>query len=207
MYINIRNYIFIIALHGVSFMVFGMECEKVVLPLQKPVCQIPILYINNYIVNISSAYKGLKREILVANDVIKSIMLERTNNRSISKSRVPFSFETSASTRYIKHSCPQKYPGFLHIYVECTQDNTSYHMRYDILPYVYSTNLGEVNYIVCSEKAPQDKNWQAIIIECISEDVTLVLEELIDQNLSGEYGLEVLCPNRLSDWVIIEKNF
>lgn len=207
MYTNIRNYIFIIALHSVVFTIFGMESEKVVLRLQKPVCQIPILYINNYIVNVSSAYKGLKKEILVANDVLKNIELERTNRRSISKSRVPFSFETSASEIYIEESCPQKYPGFLHIYVECTQDNTSYHMAYDIIPYVYSTHLGEINYIECSEKALQDKNWQAMIIECLSEDVVLVLEELIDWNVSGQYGMEVVCPNRLSDWVIIEKNF
>lgn len=207
MYTNIRNDIFVIVLSCVSFMVFGMESEKSVLPLQKPVCQIPILYINNYIVNVSSAYKGLKKEILVANDVLKNIELERTNRRSMSKSQVSFLFETFASASYVKHICPQKYPGFLQIYVQCTRDYTSYHMEYNIFSYVYFTGLGEVNHIECFETVPQDKNWQAMIIEYLSEDVTLVLEELIDWNVSGQYGMEVICPNRLSDWVIIEKNF
>lgn len=232
MYAMMRCYIFIIGLNCLSFAIFSMkhetavlssqktdgqisifdtEDEKAVLPLQNPACTIPVLYIDNYIVNVSSAYKALKKEICIVEDMAKGIHLDRINTqRRGKKSHISFLFDTFASQRYIKRTFPQKFPGFLRINAVCSQSlcHDYIDIEYDIVSYVYNTNLRQMqHYKLCPKELIQDEHWKAKIQEYLSEIVVAVLEDMIDQELSGTCGVEVYCPDRLADWLIIQKNF
>jgi hypothetical protein len=118
--------------------VLGMQQEGI-LQLQKPTCQIPVLYINNYVVNVSSAYEGLKREIFLTNSFMKSVRYEIMSRRV--KKDIPMSRcdNSPAICSYIKHSRPAQYPNFIILHAVCTESsqNALFGIKIYVFPHVY----------------------------------------------------------------------
>ncbi len=201
-----RSCIFIVALICMCSVVLGMQHEGIV-QLREPKCQIPILYINNYIVNVSSAYKGLKKEILLTNHFSKSITYERMSRRvkkDISMSRWD---NFPAMCSYIKHSRPAQYPNFIILHAVCTESsqNERFNIKIYEFPCVYYTDRGEFGWRQCPEK--ESKNWGDKANRWLVEVIEIVIQEMIDKRRKGIRGVELYYPNRISDWLTVEKKF
>lgn len=194
---------------GLSFfysIVLSMQQDDILLQFKQLVPQISVLSINNYIVNVSSAYEGLKREIFLTNDVIKKINFERINRNRLRKSAINFLYRVPVNLSYIKHSHPTAYPNFMYIYARCTSllQQKKIVVNMDIVPMVYTINCRNFTPICCIGKREQlgDKSYKLIcrIIEA-------AMPEILKKGNQGRYGVELYHDKRISDWLIIENTY
>lgn len=198
--------ILIIALSCLCGVALGMQ-QEVALPLQKPVYLIPVLFINNYVVNVSSAYKGLKKETFLIDDFSKSIIRERMNRRIKKEIPVFFLYDSLANRSYIKHSRPAQYPNFIYLYAVCTKSlqNEPFDMKIRVYPYVYSTDRGAFQHISCPER--ENKKWGEKADSWLVTVIEMVIQDMMNRGFKGTQGVELYYPNRISDWLVVEKKF
>lgn len=198
--------IFIIVLNSLFCTVVGMQHEAVALSLQNLIREIPVLCINNYIVNVSSAYEGLKKERFLNNDFIKSIKFDIRNCLRKDASITPFRYAFPANRHYIQDSRPTQCPNFLYVHALClkSSQNEKPNIELFVFPFVYMTDRGEFRCIPCSGKKHTD--WGSEAREWLFNIIGIVAKDMIKRGRKGKYGVELCYNNRISDWLIVEKN-
>lgn len=213
MYKKINVYI-IAGLCGLCSVAFGMEQGKKIISfglnkniycaVEQQKClqkllkgKIPILALNNYIVNASNAYQALKKEASFEHDMLRC-MIKTTNKhmRNLYEQqgvvyRIPDVKTYKRITDYTQHPY-FKAIEIVYKNILCCGNKLNAHIKVDTLVYCVSPSFFK-SVMYCNT-------------QCTTESSSTSLHNNIDRLVPKGKSLfiELYCPDQISDWITVE---
>lgn len=210
MYKKIYYFFFTPILFGLASTTLGME-KKIALKHALYKNLITDFAVNDCIINVSSAYQWLKKEISLLYDVANRTRFNKINNNIASTYNVPIRYQMSIDNDFLDITRDTRFPNFMLgtiTYTSSIKDSNQLNAQILIDHYMYNIYNNDISHRAkwYQTKQIDIKNVDLAISDNADNPWALLAYYQIDDVPYDNYVLELISNKRISDWFTVIKN-